>query len=65
VNVFDPDTVGPSVPRLVRDLPGGGLRLEQRSEGFRATIVNGTVTIRDGERCAAHPGRLLRMGRQG
>jgi len=65
VNVFDPDTVGPAVPRLVHDLPGGGLRLEQRSEGFRATIVNGTVTIRDGERCGAHPGRLLRMGQRG
>jgi len=62
VNVFDPATVGPSVPRLVDDLPGGGLRLEQRAEGFRATIVNGAVTIRDGEHVGALPGRLLRMG---
>ena len=37
VNVFDPATVGPAVPVLVDDLPGGGRRLEQRSVGFRAT----------------------------
>ena len=59
INVFDPDTVGPRVPELVDDLPGGGRRLEQRSEGFLATLVNGEVTIRDGEPTGATPGRLL------
>ncbi len=49
LNVFDPATVGPAVPELVDDLPAGGRRLEQRSVGFRATIVDGQVTIRDGE----------------
>jgi N-acyl-D-aspartate/D-glutamate deacylase len=62
VNVFDPDTVGPVVPRLVGDLPAGGLRLEQRSEGFLATLVNGRVTIRNGETTGETPGRLLRSG---
>jgi N-acyl-D-aspartate/D-glutamate deacylase len=60
LNVFDPDTVGPAVPRLVDDLPAGGLRLEQRSVGFAATVVGGQVTIRDGERTGARPGRLVR-----
>ena len=60
VNVFDPATVAPAVPTLVDDLPGGGVRLEQRSHGFRATIVNGKVTIRDGVHTGASPGRLLR-----
>ena len=60
INVFDPDTVGPRVPELVDDLPGGGRRLEQRSEGFLATLVNGEVTIRDGEPTGATPGRLIR-----
>ena len=60
INVFDPDTVGPRVPDLVDDLPGGGRRLEQRSEGFLATLVNGEVTIRDGEPTGATPGRLIR-----
>jgi len=60
VTIFDPDTVGPAVPRLVADLPAGGLRLEQRSVGFLATLVGGEVTIEDGGITGASPGRLLR-----
>jgi N-acyl-D-amino-acid deacylase len=60
INVFDPATVGPTVPTLVDDLPGGGRRLEQRSQGFLATLVNGQVTIRDGVLTGLTPGRLLR-----
>jgi N-acyl-D-aspartate/D-glutamate deacylase len=60
LNVFDPATVGPAVPRLVHDLPAGGLRLEQRSTGFAATVVSGEVTIRDGLPTGATPGRLVR-----
>jgi N-acyl-D-amino-acid deacylase len=63
LNVFDPDTVGPAVPTLVDDLPGGGRRLEQRSHGFRATVVNGQVTVREGAVTGASPGRLLRNAR--
>ena len=62
INIFDPATVGPAVPTLVADLPGGGQRLEQRSHGFSATLVNGQVTIRDGVRTGATSGRLLRGG---
>jgi N-acyl-D-amino-acid deacylase len=60
VNVFDPQTVGPAVPALVDDLPGGGRRLEQRSDGFLATVVNGRVTISGGRPTGDSPGRLLR-----
>jgi N-acyl-D-amino-acid deacylase len=60
LNVFDPATVGPAVPRLVDDLPAGGRRLEQRSHGFLATVVNGHVTIRGGVPTGASPGRLVR-----
>ncbi len=60
INVFDPATVGPAVPTLVDDLPGGGRRLEQRSLGFLATLVNGQVTILDGVLSGRTPGRLLR-----
>ena len=60
LNVFDPDTVAPSVPELVDDLPAGGRRLEQRSVGFLATVVGGQVTIDRGEPTGATPGRLLR-----
>jgi N-acyl-D-aspartate/D-glutamate deacylase len=60
VNIFDPATVGPAVPELVDDLPGGGRRLEQRSEGILATLVSGQVTISGGEPTGVAPGRLIR-----
>ena len=60
LNVFDPATVGPAVPTLVDDLPGGGRRLEQRSHGFLATLVNGQVTVATVRLTGASPGRLLR-----
>jgi N-acyl-D-amino-acid deacylase len=60
LNVFDPETVGPAVPRLVDDLPAGRRRLDQRSEGFLATVVNGELTIESGKPTGAAPGRLLR-----
>jgi N-acyl-D-amino-acid deacylase len=60
LNVFDPETVGPAVPQLVDDLPAGGRRLQQRSVGFLATIVNGQITIDRGEPTGARPGRLVR-----
>jgi N-acyl-D-amino-acid deacylase len=62
INVFDPTTVGPAVPELVHDLPGGGVRLEQKSQGFLATLVNGVVTISGGESVGVTPGRLIRKG---
>jgi N-acyl-D-aspartate/D-glutamate deacylase len=63
VTVFDPDTVAPSMPRLVADLPGGSRRLVQQAEGYAATIVNGRILTRDGEPGEERPGRLLRGGR--
>jgi N-acyl-D-amino-acid deacylase len=60
VTVFDPTTVAPLMPVVRHDLPGGATRLEQRSEGFATTIVNGEVFIRDGEATEARAGRLLR-----
>ncbi|MGO9874785.1 MAG: N-acyl-D-amino-acid deacylase family protein [Acidimicrobiia bacterium] len=60
LNIFDPRRVAPAVPKLVDDLPGGGRRLVQQSVGFLATIVNGDVTISNGESTGETPGRLLR-----
>ncbi len=60
VTIFDPDTVGPVMPELVHDLPGGARRLALRGEGYRAVVVNGEVLMRDGEATEARPGRLLR-----
>jgi N-acyl-D-aspartate/D-glutamate deacylase len=60
LNVLDPATVGPAVPTVERDLPAGGKRLVQKAHGFKATVVAGEVTIRDGERTGRLPGRLVR-----
>ena len=42
-----------------------GRRLEQKAEGYRATIVGGEVTYRDGAFSGALPGRLVRGARSG
>jgi len=60
LNVFDPAVIGPAVPTLEDDLPGGGRRLLQKSVGLHATIVNGELTIAEGVATGAYPGRLLR-----
>ncbi len=60
LNVFDPDCVGPAMPTLEHDLPGGARRLIQRATGFRATVVRGQVVLRDGAHTGALPGALLR-----
>ena len=50
-------------PTIVHDLPAGGKRLVQRTEGFDATIVSGEIVYRNGEATGALPGRLVRRGR--
>lgn len=60
LNVFDPNTVAPAMPRLVHDLPAGAPRIVQGATGIAATIVGGRVTLRDGVSTGARPGRLLR-----
>ena len=60
INVFDPDRVGPAMPTVETDLPGGAKRLKQRATGFLATVVAGQVVLRDGEHTGALPGALLR-----
>ncbi len=58
--VFDPDTVGPDLPMVTRDLPGGAKRLLQKASGFRACVVGGRPTLRDGVPTGALGGELLR-----
>ena len=58
--VFDPDTIGPHMPEVVHDLPGGAVRLRQTADGIACTVVNGQIVLRHGEPTGALPGRLLR-----
>jgi N-acyl-D-aspartate/D-glutamate deacylase len=60
VCIFDLAKVNPHVPQLVHDVPTGAPRLLQKADGIRATIVNGTVLLRDGAHTGALPGRVLR-----
>jgi N-acyl-D-aspartate/D-glutamate deacylase len=61
--VFDPATVGAQQARLVKDLPGGAVRLVAGSTGVHRVFVNGVETVRDGESTGAKPGSVLRSGR--
>jgi N-acyl-D-aspartate/D-glutamate deacylase len=60
LNVIDFDRLGVEAPVMKWDLPAGGKRLLQKARGYRATIVSGAVTYRDGEPTGALPGKLVR-----
>ncbi len=60
VNVIDFEHLNVRVPEIVHDLPAGGARLQQKADGYLATLVAGEVTYRLGEATDALPGRLIR-----
>ena len=64
LNVIDYDRLMLRPPEITYDLPAGGKRLVQRTEGIDATVVSGIVVYRDGAATGALPGRLVR-GPQG
>ncbi|MEM7095279.1 MAG: amidohydrolase family protein [Actinomycetota bacterium] len=64
VNVFDHDEINAFAPELVEDLPAGGTRLLQRSNGYAATIKRGVTTVESGALTGERPGSLQR-GPQG
>ncbi len=51
--------VTPEEP-VYEDIIGGGKRLIQKAHGYRAIIVNGVATFRDGQCTGRLPGRVLR-----
>lgn len=60
VLLFDEKNVRPCLPTVETDLPGGARRLVQKAEGIRATIVNGVVTLENGQSTGEFPGQLMR-----
>ena len=62
VNVFDPAKVAERQPELVHDFPGGAPRYIQKSVGYKTTIVNGAVTVENGEHTGERAGQVLRHG---
>ena len=63
INILDYDRLCLRRPEIVYDLPAGGKRLVQRTDGFDATIVSGAVVYRHGEATGLLPGRLVRGAR--
>ena len=60
VNVLDLDAMTLPQPQYVHDFPGGAGRYVQKSTGYVATLVNGTVFMEDGEHTGALAGVTLR-----
>lgn len=65
INVIDLDRLDLLLPEVRHDLPTGAPHLHQGARGYKATIVNGKVVMRDGAHSGALPGRLLRNARYG
>ena len=60
INIIDFNNLVLDAPRMVYDLPSKSGRLQQKSTGFLATMVKGSVTYENDEETDALPGRLIR-----
>ena len=58
--LFEADRVRPCLPKIETDLPGGARRLVQKADGIRATIVNGAVTMENGEATGSFAGEVMK-----
>jgi N-acyl-D-aspartate/D-glutamate deacylase len=58
--LFEADRVRPQLPKIENDRPGGARRLVQKAEGIRATVVNGAVTLENGESTGEFAGQVLK-----
>ena len=62
INVIDIDRLEERQPYMVHDFPGGAPRFQQRAEGYKATVCNGQVTLRNDEHTGVCAGNVLRNG---
>ena len=62
LNVIDLDRLEERQPYMVYDFPGGAPRFQQRAAGYKATVCNGKVTLRDDEHTGVCAGQVLRNG---
>jgi N-acyl-D-aspartate/D-glutamate deacylase len=60
--LFDPDRMGASPVRMVRDLPGGASRLLSHGIGIESVLVAGTEVVHHGRYTGHSAGRVLRGG---
>jgi N-acyl-D-aspartate/D-glutamate deacylase len=57
--LFDEARIKPRLPTVEQDLPGGARRLVQKADGIAATIVNGTVSMENGQPTGHFAGQVL------
>ena len=62
INVFDAETVAETFPYRVSDLPAGASRLTGGSVGYKATLVNGQLSLLNGELTGNRAGTVIRHG---
>ena len=62
VNVFDMNRVTQLQPHIVHNFPGGAPHFTMRARGYKATLVNGQVNVRDDQSTGARAGMVLRHG---
>ncbi|MDA1073358.1 MAG: amidohydrolase family protein [Proteobacteria bacterium] len=60
INVIDIDRVAERMPQYVEDFPFGAARLIQRAVGYKATVCNGAVILRDDELTGVRAGMVIR-----
>jgi len=60
--IYDLNKLAVKPMEIVHDFPGGEWRRVKRAEGYRKILVNGQVTLEDGEPTGAMSGKLLRYG---
>ena len=60
--VYDLDKLRIGPMEKVYDLPADQWRRVRKADGYRWILVNGEITIEDGETTGATPGRLIRHG---
>ena len=58
--VFDPKTIQAQMPYVTNDLPAGAMRLVQKADGLRATVVGGEIVLDNNVHTGALPGELVR-----
>jgi N-acyl-D-aspartate/D-glutamate deacylase len=63
LNVIDFDRLDLRLPEVRHELPTGAPHLHQGAIGYSATVVNGTLLMRDGKHTGAYPGVVLRNAR--
>ena len=60
LNVFDIDRLEERMPEIIYDFPFGAPRFIQHAVGYKATVCNGQVVLKDDELTGERPGRILR-----